>query len=130
MTYNKLKRERVRNAAQMLDREVPGWERRVDPETLKMSSCANCVLGQVFGPKMEGKLWQLFPAKVRAAIRTIPPTTGYRKGLRHMVQRNVVRDNNCDSLIFRGGTFSADPDLRCMWIEEVAERSAAQKEGA
>jgi hypothetical protein len=39
----------VANEALRLDEVEPGWARRVDGPRLDMGSCADCVLGQVFG---------------------------------------------------------------------------------
>jgi hypothetical protein len=40
--------ERVLNGAAALDRTTPGWESKVNIETLDMKSTTKCVLGQVF----------------------------------------------------------------------------------
>jgi hypothetical protein len=34
---------------ELLDENVPGWERRVDLRTLDLSSCTECVVGQLYG---------------------------------------------------------------------------------
>jgi hypothetical protein len=41
--------EWVDNGARFLDKEVPGWWRRVSIETLDMATSRQCVLGQLFG---------------------------------------------------------------------------------
>lgn len=41
--------ERVQEGALLLDRELPGWYTKVNPDTLQMSSCTKCVLGQLYG---------------------------------------------------------------------------------
>ena len=38
----------VERGAELLDREKPGWERKIDVETLDLSSCSECILGQAF----------------------------------------------------------------------------------
>lgn len=48
--------EVVERAAQMLDVEMPGWHRHVNVELLDQRSCTVCVLGQLFGGKMEARL--------------------------------------------------------------------------
>jgi hypothetical protein len=40
--------EAVQRGVALLDRAVPGWYQRVDPNTIDMISGDNCVLGQVF----------------------------------------------------------------------------------
>jgi hypothetical protein len=42
-------RERVARGAALLDGVKPGWYRQIDTETLRLSSCFRCVLGQLFG---------------------------------------------------------------------------------
>lgn len=42
-------RERVDAGAALLDREEPGWEDKIDLDTLKLHDPCRCVLGQVFG---------------------------------------------------------------------------------
>lgn len=42
-------RERVGRGAAYLDDADPGWYRRVDPQTLSLSSGRHCVLGQLHG---------------------------------------------------------------------------------
>lgn len=39
----------VANEALRLDEDEPGWARRVAGPRLDMGSCADCVLGQVYG---------------------------------------------------------------------------------
>lgn len=39
---------RVARGAQWLDRNYPGWWAKIDLETLTVSSCKSCVLGQVY----------------------------------------------------------------------------------
>jgi len=42
-------RERVARGAALLDEKIPGWFRSVDVDTLQISSCHLCVLGQLSG---------------------------------------------------------------------------------
>ena len=39
----------VSQGALFLDEQFPGWHDRINTETLLMSSCALCVLGQLYG---------------------------------------------------------------------------------
>jgi len=41
--------EVVQAGMQVLDEKVPGWESRIDPETLDLASCQFCILGQIYG---------------------------------------------------------------------------------
>ena len=101
----------VKDAALMLDEVEPGWEKRIDPKTLRMSSCANCVLGQIFGPNVESHLWRMLGPRVRAARRrlTVRHTQGFQIGLRRINYE-------------KSSAFGGDPALRCMWIEEIIQR--------
>lgn len=46
--------ETVQRGAAFLDERLPGWRDRVNPDTLKMESSCDCVLGQVLGSYGEG----------------------------------------------------------------------------
>jgi hypothetical protein len=39
----------VRRGESFLDVHVPGWRDQVDPSSLDLADCHQCVLGQVFG---------------------------------------------------------------------------------
>lgn len=45
--------ERAAAGAALLDQECPGWERRVDLETLDLGSIYCCILGQVFDSEVD-----------------------------------------------------------------------------
>jgi len=47
--------EVVQAGMAVLDANMPGWECRIDPETLNLASCQLCVLGQVYGEYSAGK---------------------------------------------------------------------------
>ena len=118
----------VTKAAQLLDKEVPGWERRVDPETLKMSSCMNCVLGQVFGPRIESKLWDILPVKVKAAVRNVMPfSNGFHKGYDYFATR---RNHTFGDFAAISEACGGNPELRCLWIQEIAKRTSPGSEGS
>jgi hypothetical protein len=40
--------ERVENGARWLDENFPGWEGRINIETLELQSTSDCICGQVF----------------------------------------------------------------------------------
>jgi len=42
-------KERVDNGVEWLDANVDDWRNKIDSETLDISDCSHCVLGQVFG---------------------------------------------------------------------------------
>lgn len=47
---------RAANGAALLDRRAPGWHRKVAVDRLAIESCDRCVLGQVFGHFVSGKV--------------------------------------------------------------------------
>lgn len=47
--------ERVERGAELLDREVPGWEKRVPAGCVSIASPNFCVLGHVFGAYVHGR---------------------------------------------------------------------------
>ncbi len=47
--------ELVANGAALLDEHLPGWHERIDLDTLDISSCDKCMLGQLFGRYGIGK---------------------------------------------------------------------------
>ncbi len=49
--------DRIRRGAAFLDIERPGWRDEVDVDTLELSDCTRCVLGQLAGGEIIG--WSL-----------------------------------------------------------------------
>lgn len=41
--------EAIARGTALLDRERPGWRKRVKPSKLHLADCHTCVLGQVYG---------------------------------------------------------------------------------
>lgn len=46
-SYELTVEERVANGAQLLDERIPGWYRRINPETLSIANSARCICGQL-----------------------------------------------------------------------------------
>lgn len=46
--------ERVSAGLDFLDRETPGWDKDIDLDALRLSSCEQCVLGQLYGTWGDG----------------------------------------------------------------------------
>lgn len=42
-------KEQVRKAAELLDKDIPGWFRKVKRNSLDMSNASDCVIGQIYG---------------------------------------------------------------------------------
>ena len=45
--------ERVKRGARWLDENFPGWEGRIHPDTLDVSSGVDCICGQVFAEEVQ-----------------------------------------------------------------------------
>ena len=109
-------KEQIREAAQMLDREIPGWHTLVNPETLQMSSCSMCVLGQVFGIPMENKLRDILgdscPPLHEQQVRV--PEAAYLRGIKYLSDR-------------RRSAAGFGTQGKCEWVEEIATRRAADE---
>jgi hypothetical protein len=46
--------DRVSAGIDLLDRETPGWDKDIDLDALRLSSCEQCVLGQLYGTFGDG----------------------------------------------------------------------------
>ena len=46
----------ARNGARLLDSQRPGWWSDISVEDLRLDGCTDCVLGQLFGDYMEGRV--------------------------------------------------------------------------
>src|SRR5215212_6502587 len=53
---NDLLKTTVEAGAALLDNENPGWHRKIDCDTLRLQSCYDCMLGQLFGSYGDGIL--------------------------------------------------------------------------
>jgi hypothetical protein len=60
--------ERVANGAELLDEKKPGWDQRIDLDTLQMHSCYRCILGQLFADDHLGKAYTPFGVGIRALL--------------------------------------------------------------
>lgn len=47
-------KERVQAGAELLDREEPGWEQRIDVRELDLQDACRCILGQLYGDYDDG----------------------------------------------------------------------------
>lgn len=114
--YKYAMRGRVTDAAKFLDQVVPGWFNLVDLQALHMNDCTQCVLGQVFGHKMENKLRSILGEDT-------PEWCSFRRGFDRgydyleKMGLNQVQTRNA---------FGYDVFLKCMWAEEIAERCAIE----
>ncbi len=49
----KVARKRVKNGVRWLDENFPGWEGRIDVDTLRLDDGVSCICGQVFRDKVD-----------------------------------------------------------------------------
>lgn len=54
--------DRVKRGAEWLDGEMPGWERKIDLDMLRLDSPCNCILGQLF----DGDFGAVVPGRKQA----------------------------------------------------------------
>lgn len=108
--------ETIHKQAKMLDAEIPGWHKLVNPETLEMSSCSMCVLGQVFGLPMEQKLREILKDKCPPILpeQERYADAAFSRGLMYI--NKVARSSSGFGTV---GT--------CEWVEEIAERRAKEE---
>jgi hypothetical protein len=61
-------KEAVRDTAELLDRDMPGWEEYIDADRLNIASAKDCVFGQVYGGFGKGLKALGIPAGVQAGV--------------------------------------------------------------
>lgn len=102
----------VTRGAKLLDERVPGWWRRIRLETLKMSDCSLCVLGQLFGHDVETALGaEVFGLPIDADDRHISlhdDKNGWQRGRR--ILKVSAFDIGC----------GPNQELKCAWAEVIA----------
>lgn len=118
-------KERISIAAKMMDAEVPGWFNLIDIDNFDITSCSNCVLGQVFGPEMESKLRGILgdAAPSKEIIRG-STGVGWRVGYDWMLDHGYSRGGKYAAIF--GKAFSSD---NCLWKEEIISRQVEAAEG-
>lgn len=124
--------EKVHRGAKVLDQVIPGWEKRVNLETLRMGSATLCMLGQLFGANTETaiakemypELWQKMNNESHC---------GYLTGSRMIP--SLVGSPVCDidqapfdSDLKALGIACSGVNTRCYWAEEAATRLAHAEE--
>ena len=137
--------EQVAKGVALLDNKVPGWWQHINLDTLQMSDCSQCMLGQLFGHDIETALG--------AKMFGLPIESKTAKELKTLSVKSMngieLSDEECEvwqtaSGWYRGrgalglgwgeAIFSVgcggDPELRCEWAKVIAERRArdAQRE--
>lgn len=114
----------VKRAAKFLDKEIPGWWNMIDPETLQMSNCNLCAMGQIFGSKNEEKLAEIIDeenfTKIKERILRNPATGAFDAGVNYLYRVCGLTSNHEE--VFPFG-FSG----RCEWIKEIATRRAKEQ---
>lgn len=138
----------VANGVTLLDEKVPGWWRVVNLDTLKMESCTQCMLGQLFGYDTEVALgakmfglpvggekakWQegQFHALGLSGLswrsgdhferdKARYQSYGYTRGL-SCLEPKSPSSIGCD---YEGAC--THDELKCAWAEVIAERRAVE----
>lgn len=110
-------REDIRKAALMMDAEIPGWYKFIDLQEFHIQDCFTCVLGQVFGGKMEDKLREILGDKTPVPTEEGPWGTGYGRGLSYMHKVGYTTEKYPIKNVFSGDRYET-----CVWVEEIAER--------
>jgi len=131
-------RQAVERGAKLMDSLVPGWEDRIDVETLRMSNGSMCMLGQTFGVMKERLVArEMYPDEI-ADIQheLVKPESlfdryhwnGYSFGInlfRKMARRNKISQSDLGVL----SHVCNGHDNKCHWVKEILDRREA-KDGA
>lgn len=122
----------VARGAALLDEKVPGWYTRVNVETLKMESCVQCMLGQLFGHNVETALGtEMYGLPIDPTVEdwlSVRMAGGHRN-----MTPEQIRDWYNRSGYVRGmGVLNVDdqatigcggnPELVCHWAKEIDAR--------
>jgi hypothetical protein len=75
-----LAQRRATQGAALLDKCLPGWEARVDPERLRMSDGYNCILGQCFSDYLAGQRALGISSAQSVDLGFLVPTISCRTG--------------------------------------------------
>lgn len=127
--YNK---DVVKCGAQLLDKLVPGWHKRIDLERLNMVDINLCILGQLFGYEVElalGKelypdLWEKYNGLAYCGygigLYLLGEVTNacYGNNLYHL---NAATEETDAYFLTKACAGGID---KCVWAEEIAERLA------
>ena len=108
--------ERIAAGIAILDEAVPGWKKEIDCETLDLSDCSMCVLGQVYGTYNEGL--------TVLTKRLIKPGMSYAK--ENDITNKFASDHGFDERAFNedGEVIEGSYTFRDMteaWEKEVCE---------
>lgn len=113
----------VKKGAKLLDKILPGWHKQVHLERLWMGDPSLCMLGQLFGPRVEGALAQeMYPEEMKTALGR----DGYAKAIPYgligrLMVKLGIRDTDADSYSALYNA-CAGHDNTCLWAEAVADR--------
>lgn len=139
ITSTQAARVRVRRGARWLDENFPGWEGRINPETLMLHDGQNCICGQVFKGEAEkgddgfGHAFDLFSeanAWITGIVKLAPvePESSDPDVVEHRAQAVAVA-LGFDMGDIAGGTAQSDHvyvtfrALQDAWIELLKKRA-------
>ena len=127
----------VHKGAKLLDKILPGWHTKVNLERLNMGSGTMCMMGQLFGDRVEGALAkEMYPDLMEEVKKE--HLDGYTRafpGWGYNDETNATSIIRClmDKLgIHNKAYFEAldrvcsGHDNKCLWAEEIAARSAKE----
>ena len=108
-TSKALIRNRVRRSVLLLDRDRPGWYKKINLGKLDMSDCNVCVLGQLLGARRKRLLWEDL-----LALANLTELGACQRGF-----------NIGDELT---ATLDVDyTDLEQAWLSQIEKRRAADR---
>ena len=124
-------RDKVRRGALLLDEIVPGWEHRVNLDTLQMHSSALCILGQLFGIDAETAIGkEMYPELWEKSKEW--GINGYVRGKLLIGQLKGITNGDIwyapigseENALINACCHANSSLTPCMWVEEVADRRA------
>lgn len=121
-------RAAVNKGAKLLDKILPGWHNQVHLQTLRMDNPSLCMMGQLFGGRVEGDLArEMYPEEMKAMGRHDGYTKALCHGLVELLMTKLgmlgIKGTNRDSYSALEHACSGH-DTKCLWAEAVAERVA------
>lgn len=127
----------VAKGAKLLDQLLPGWHKQVKLSKLDMENGSLCMMGQLFGRSVEGKLArEMYPEEMREANGW----NGYNKALGvpawaggdliHTLMEKLGLASKAkpeDQYEALDHACSGRHDNKCLWADEVAKRVAKEE---
>ena len=126
-------RQAVSQGAKLLDKLLPGWHKKINLQKLQMHNATLCMMGQLFGDGVEGKLAEkMYPEEMAEARKH--ENMGWRRAMGgiaygerwgcNLVKKLLTKINlSAKTAHYRALVHVCrGHDNRCLWAEEIAER--------